>query len=403
MIIYSKNRIHRTEICSAANRWVRRKLISITEFEAITLAATGGYTEPTLLMRIAYFIFTTFIAAASYGIILFFYLTTTHNYGDKHVAWLTLLSGLILYLVAEYQVREKKYYRSGTTHALLICGAGGFLISLTILIHSGSREMLTISWFIAFVCLGLISIRFLSSLFALGAWISLLLSIVFLLFDIVPEGKAVAPFVIMGLSVVTYLLLRRGKNTPGLNSWNRILVVLEPAVLLSFYLAGNYFVVRNLGASVSNEYVSEEKEIPLAFFFYAYTVLIPIGYCVLGLKNKNRSMLQCGLLTILVGVLSIRYYHSFIPADIALTGSGTVLLLLGWLSIRALKSPRAGIGSSADPNATDQETNETLQQINQLILSKAASSAEHSEPGSGQASPDFGGGSGGGGGAGGTF
>jgi hypothetical protein len=100
-------------------------------------------------------------------------------------------------------------------------------------------------------------------------------------------------------------------------------------------------------------YSYSKSEIPLAWFFYSFTVLVPVLYIIAGLAKKNRLFLHAGLICTVLAVASIRYYHSFMPADIALTGVGIFLTIFSWWAIRFLHASKAGITSQADPDDSE--------------------------------------------------
>jgi uncharacterized membrane protein YgcG len=124
-------------------------------------------------------------------------------------------------------------------------------------------------------------------------------------------------------------------------------------------------------------------------------------YCVYGLARKNRLFLRTGLICVLLAIATIRYFHSFLPAEIGLTLGGILLCSLAVAMIRMFKTERHGITSAPDLDSRSKEKR-ALSEISKLVIaSVATSSGQTSDPQEGGI--EMGGGSGGGAGAGGAF
>jgi hypothetical protein len=403
MIIYRKDKIEAMEVFLAATSWLRRNLISPEEHTAVTEAYAGGYTKPKLLLRIGYFIFACVVISASSGLFYLLFLAASLT-SETSIATAGICFGLMAYALAEYHVKTKNTYRSGITHALLCFASGTVLFSIALLIDDQHGNRMWLSFMIASVFLGFIGIRFLSAFFSLASWICFVFACVFGLFQLGKTGMTASPFVCMILSAGFYLYLRNLVPRKEMRFWSGPLHVLEWASLFTFYLSGNYFAVRNLSEGITNAGIPEGGDIPLAFFFYGFTVLVPILYIVNGLRSKNRVFLQCGLITILLSIASIRYYHSFVRADVALTVSGSLLILFAWVFIRFLKTGKAGITSEKpDEEMEAGENHQALLAVSKLIVSKMASETPSGDDSSDPDQISFGGGSGGGSGAGSDF
>jgi hypothetical protein len=384
------------EMAEQAESWFRKRLISSEEYVHLRSMYVGGYTDPKLLPRVGHFIFASLIVWSALGILLL----AIGAGGVKACGGMAFVYGLALYGAAGMYLKENKHYRSGITHAMLFFALLCIFAGLTVMITGDQGD--PVMWMVylpASIGLVFTSIRFISSFFALLAWMCFAAFVILLLFRMGAIGKAIAPFLMMALSGGLYVFLRKKKAVKEWMLWSRLLDVLEAAAVFTFYLSGNYYVVREM--SGFDIYSYSKSEIPLAWFFYSFTVLVPLAYLIAGLTRKNRLLLHAGLICSVLAVASIRYYHSFLPADIALTGVGIFLTALAWWAIRFLHKAKGGITSQADPDA--QESNDekqALKSLNQMIISGAATGSHTPQS---DASPDdvsFGGGSGGGGGAG---
>ncbi len=83
------------------------------------------------------------------------------------------------------------------------------------------------------------------------------------------------------------------------------------------------------------------SSVPFAWFFYAFTFLVPLTYLILALRRRDRPMLWLGMLTTLLAVLTYKFYYSVAPVGVTLTLSGSLLILFAYFSIRYLKTPQA--------------------------------------------------------------
>ena len=160
----------------------------------------------------------------------------------------------------------------------------------------------------------------------------------------------------------------------------------------NYPLAGNYFVVRTLSEVLFNLDLSEGGDIPFAFFFYAYTALIPLAYVYFGLKHKNKVLLQAGLILIVVSVVTFKYYYSLRHQEVTLTISGIIMIAVAWFSTRYLKAPKHGITYLEDKH----KNTEGDFDAEALVIAQTFSTPQ-SEPG--VDTNEFGGGKFGGGGA----
>jgi hypothetical protein len=400
MSIYDSDKLARMQVVSTTHSWFRRKRITAEERAAICAAYSGGYTEPKLGTRIGYFIFGSFIASAAFGIFSLLYFAGG-GFSPSSIACGLVFYGLCCYAAAEIHVRSALTYRSGITHAFLCFGAVSALVGAGIFIDDPQGNKMWVSFLLACCCLALIGYRFRSGLFLLASLICLLLALVFCGFQLGAVGKSLAPFACMVLSAGCYVLAQKQGLPAAKEIPQRVFHLLEYASLFLLYLSGNYFVVRNLSEGITNESVDAGADIPFASLFYAFTVLLPFVYIILGLLRKNRTLLVSGLITILGSIATIRYYHSFLRADVALTASGSILILFAAWALRYLRSPRAGLTSVKSQGEDDEESTGAVSSIGKLVISQVVSGNMPDSTDSDSVS--FGGGSGGGGGAGGDF
>ena len=107
-------------------------------------------------------------------------------------------------------------------------------------------------------------------------------------------------------------------------------------------------VVRELSVMLLGNEILPGEDIPFAIFFYAFTVIVPILYLVQALKTKDRIMLWLSFLAIGFSIYTIRFYHSVLPVEVALTLGGLVLFAISYFSIKKLKDKESGLTFKPD-------------------------------------------------------
>jgi uncharacterized membrane protein YgcG len=299
-----------------------------------------------------------------------------------------LLYSASLFVALEFLIKERKYYKAGMDDALLYMGIslaitglclffepvldyhiiGYFIISLPFLLTGAIRYTDTLLTFLSFLCA---------------------LAILFLALESNSFTRTIIPFVCMLFSVAVYRTVRKYKIQQDLRFWANCLVVLEACSLITFYLGGNYFVVKELGESLFPGY-----SIPFAFIFYVFTAAIPLVYLYAALKNKDRLLLRIGLLLVALSVLTFKYYFSLGHHEVTITIAGAIMVIIAYVSIRILKKNTYGLTYQEDTTEDmPGSANAEALLIAQTFGPKVTPEKEF----------EFGGGKFGGGGAGGNF
>jgi hypothetical protein len=155
-------------------------------------------------------------------------------------------------------------------------------------------------------------------------------------------GETTMPFVIMFFS---YLIIsgttRAAKNLAYLN-YQECLSFVQLTSLLTLYAAGNYFVIQKLSYQLHHLPQENNAPLPFGWFFWAWTMLLPLLYIGLGIKNKSLLLLRLGLLLVVISAYTFRNYYHLFPTEYVLVISGTVLLLMAVWVIRYLKKLKHG-------------------------------------------------------------
>ncbi|MEO8087461.1 MAG: hypothetical protein ABI763_11605 [Bacteroidota bacterium] len=393
MLIYNKQWIDNLEIQEQSANWLKKSFISKEEFDAIALKYESLYHASNMFVRAGMFLFTLLIIVSSVGLFNLFALASN----QMAIALQSLFFGGVYYFVTANFVKQRHYFRSGITDALLyasvISASTGVVFAF-----SGNNFAFNLDpvIYIAAVLPIFIfaSIRFRDAFLALLSFIGLFTINVLLVLKAGTIGKLILPFEGMIFSFIIYWISKSWKKREGWHYWKKCFSIVEAASLVTLYLSGNYLVVRELSNMLAGSFIVPGEDIPFAYFFYAFTIAAPLLYVWLGMKQKNYMLIRAGILLVAAGIMSIRYYYSILAPEIALTVAGIFLIAVAWLGISYLKIPRNGITSVED----DDSRNEAFEAIGSVLVSRAAGGTIHSK----EDNP-FGGGSSGGGGAGSAY
>lgn len=379
----------------AAARWHRRRLLSVEQQQAIVAAYPVDFYRPGLFLRIGLFIFTCIGAVAGSAFVAVLGVSA-----NVESVWALGVFSVLAYLGAlELFIRDARLYHSGPDEALLYLALGWLAFLLTeaadalMPLSYGSSALgtghLALLLLPLLLLLLLATIRYADRLVAAALYLTLLLLVANSLLQ-VPAGRLLLPFALMLIAAGTYQTVRRLRQRPDCLYYRSCLLVLEILTLASFYLAGNYYIVREGNAHLSSLYPS--VQIPLAPLFYLFTALIPVVYIVVGLRQPSRVWLLMGLAAAAFSLFTLRYYRAILPPEIAAVLAGALLLGVAAWATRYLRPARHGL--------TSLPTDEQLPHFNLESLVVAQTATVPQPPPAGL---EFGGGHSGGAGAEGTY
>jgi hypothetical protein len=382
-----------TAMRQAASRWQKQGFITPGQHAAIDAAYPIDYYRPNVFVRIGLFIFTCLGAAASAGVVALF--------SQGSVVGVCLVCGAGAFFVLEQAIKSSRHYHSGFDNALLYSG----LLAVAVLLGYAYAQLLPgtvlddfspASPRLTLLLLPLLALllaagwRYADQLVAALAYLTYLTLVANLLLQL-SLGRVLLPFAVMLASAAAYLLCRRLlEHTKVRYYYKPALTVVRVLAIVTFYLGGNYLVVREGNAALNN--LPESIQIPFAPLFYLTTVAIPLLYIVLGLRRHNRLLLLVGLFVVGFSLYTYRHYRSLLPPEIAATLAGVALIVFAVWALRYLRRPRHGLSSAAEEHAPPHFNLESL------IVAQTAEVPTHQAP-----AFEFGGGESGGGGATGRF
>ncbi|RPD42759.1 hypothetical protein [Chitinophaga barathri] len=384
MIAYNPTGLDNAVINDQAQSEYKKGNITAVEMAGIKTAFPEILYTPNFFIRIGLFLLTAVIVICALGLIMLVMMAGLNN--ENFIGGLILFWGGCCYAMLElWWVQDKKHYRSGIDDALTWASSGALLTAMIVFTDFDLEG----SFLCGVICAiaTWMTLRFADMLMALTAFGSAIGFIFFAGFEVSPIAADLMPFIIMLVSLGAYVLFSRLSGKEQFRHYEACLDVLTTAALITLYMAGNYFVVREVGA----EMLGKTGPVPIGWLFWIFTFVIPPVYIYFGIRRKDRIRLRTGLILLGMIVFTVRYYHSLMPIETAMVLGGAVLIVAAWAVIRYLKQPRYGFTYEADESGEEMTG---LKAAEAIIIAQTF----HKTP-----QPDdsfkFGGGTGGGGGA----
>lgn len=389
MLAYNSQTLDNLEIREEAEKALRKNCISVDTYKAITTAHPVNLYTPNPMIRVGLFILTCIIVCFSLGLLTLMMLGMVKN--ERNISGIGIFAGLLCYGALELFVRAKNLFRAGVDDALLWSA----LLLLCVSIGFAGLNDNKVYPLVVFLITLTATLRFADMMVAGVSYLALLSAIFYQTVLLGNGGKIVVPFIMISISLGIYVLVRRWMKNKVFRHYQNCLTVVSVLSLATLYLAGNYYVVRELSNMLFDLEHVENPGIPGGWFFWIWTTVVPLIYIALGIRSKDAILLRTGMILIAAIVFTVRYYHHIMPLETAMVVGGLLLTAGAWALIRYLKTPRNGFTYAApeDPSLADKL------KIESLVI------AQTYTPGSTGpvTNTQFGGGSGGGGGASGEY
>ena len=395
MLVYNKAYLDNLPFLKKAKEWLKLGLITDAEYGEIKKAHSSPYKSYNIFVRIGLFISTLFISGSIVGL---FNLILAEVRMYDHPIFQSFFFGIIWYILVEVCVGKWNLYHVGVRGALLyssVCGLSWGVISLVVE-HPSYLEADPLIYFSCILpIIVFASIRYADTILSLCSFICIFIINALLILKMGTFGKIILPFEGMAFSYIVYYIAGKLKIKNELRFWKDCIVLIETAGLVCLYLSGNYLVVRALTEKLLAIQIDPGEDIRLAFFFYAYTIIVPLVYVWLGLKRKDYTFLRAGLILEVGGILAIKYYHTIMPPEYAMILGGMAATAIACFGMSYLKSPKYGITSRLYRRGSKEEA---VANIMGVIASKVVATQPVHAPK--QDGVEYGGGQFGGGGAG---
>ncbi|WP_125722923.1 hypothetical protein [Flavobacterium ustbae] len=388
MIVYDKKILNNEALIDEAASLHSGGFISKDQKKFIEKELESIKSQKNILVRIGFFLLGALLFGSICGAITIFGVSSERIFFQI----CCYIFAIVGFVGAEI-LASKNFHNHGLDDAFIL-GAllnVGFAIGIT----TEGYEMV-IAFFVAIVALFMF-LRYLHLLSMLVFCLAITAFLFYGMFELGQIGKAVLPFTAAIFAGVFYFFTKRiiGRLTQ-IYYYNGLLLA-NSFCLVLFYLSCNYLIVRELSVELLGADVKPGTDIPFAFFFYAFTFIVPIIYLVQALRTKDRLMLWISFLAIAFSIYTIRFYYLVLPIEVALTLGGTVLFAIAYFSIKKLKEKESGLTFKPDRITHS----DALLNAEALVVASTFGMKPEVKP---QASPmEFGGGGFSGGGSGGSF
>ena len=348
------------------------------------------YYDPNIFLKIGLFVFTILAASVSVSLISIFFISIYQTNMNAAFVIQSLLVGGVFLLLLENLIKGRKLYHSGVDNALIYMALGAFCSALYFLFEKLNPP----TWLFLMLFLPLFvatTIRYAESVVCtltyfliLGIFVTIALESFW--------GKTLLPFIVMIVSAVIYFVVKKLATRKDYLYYETCLTILKTLSLITFYLGGNYLIVREGNALINNLSLSVSPQVAFAPMFYFFTAIIPMAYIFFGLRYRDRLIMILGLITLGFSIFTYRFYFSILPVEIALTLGGILLIGLSAGLIQYLKTEKKGF--TYQPDDEFEGFNLEAMLMSQLVQSKISQQGDTFR---------FGGGDTGGGGAGGNY
>lgn len=387
MIIYNSSWLKHLIIQDQMKKAYQAGDLRPEELQAVLEKYPVGFHSSNLFLRIGIFVVTVILTSFAFGLLSLMLSST--NILESPTYYLFL--GLCSYIALEIAVRQYHHYKSGVDDALMWTTGLLLLVAYCIFIDLGyngpnhfSME-LRISGFI-FVLGSFFTLRFANILMALITFCAFVAFIFFGWYNYGLYPLSSIPFLIIIVSLAVYFFAVHLDKRHWI--YKDCLGILQVASLLTTYAAGNYFVVRELGSSMNNVVLTNDQGIPFGWFFWFWTIGIPLLYIGIGLRKKEVILLRSGLILVTISAITFKNYYQIMPIETALVICGALFLGLSFGVMHYLKTPKHGF------TAEELDNGQLLDKlkVESLIVSGTFSEGPIAPQGSRMGGGSFGGG-----------
>lgn len=374
---YNESWVENLHLQYKVAEWKSKNLVTGDQEEQANELFPEKFYRPGIFVKIGLFLFGVVACSFFVGFLSLFIYDTSSELG---FSTLSVICCACFVFVLEYLIKSKHLFHSGVDNALLYAAITAAMVPVFLLFENAPL------WVYCLVALAIIVPATLRYADLLGpiAIFALIFTILADLMMKFPLGKALLPFAVMILSGMIYLFSRKIKDI----YYRECRQILEVLSLVTFYLGGNYLVVRELNALISGLNTSVAPQIAFAPLFYFFTFGIPVLYIVGGLKRADRVLLIVGLLAIAFSAYTYVNYFSPLTASQELVLAGVLMIAASVGLIKYLATPKHGISD-------EQNRKNSVENLQAVIAAQQLGVTPANEPGL-----EFGGGTFGGGGAG---
>jgi hypothetical protein len=353
MIAYDKTLLDNVYLDEEANKLKESGFISAEQYKTFSYQLPRLKSQNNLFIRIGFFILGCMLYSSICGFISLFGLSVI----DNAYLFFIYLFAVIGFGAKEYMSKNMNYFGFGLDDAFILGGIATLLIAVGLTFEQNYNTNYLAVILVMAIASSIAYLRYLNLSLALLACFGITGSLAYMTFEYLTIGKTILPFVMLLFSGGCYFISKKIVQNLTVPYYYNGLKLAKGFCLILFYLAGNYYVVRELNFSLSENYFydGQSPEIPFAIFFWAFTISIPVVYLVFSLKNKDRMMLWIGFLALCFAFFTFRMYHHVLPPEVALTIGGLIVFAFTYFAIKRTKHNETGLTFKVDrftnPNA----------------------------------------------------
>nr|WP_295925435.1 hypothetical protein [uncultured Dyadobacter sp.] len=334
---YNETWIENLHIQQQASEWKTKNLLTTEQEAEVINQFPEQFYRPGLFVKIGLFCFAVVACSFFMGFLSLFIPDTGSEAG---LSTLSLLCCACFVFCLEYLIKTKSLFHSGVDNALLYAAVTAALVPMFLLFDHAPL------WMHCLVALAIIVPATLRYADLLGAVVVFGL-ILTLLADLMMKsalGKALLPFGLMTLSALIYRLARKSTDL----YYRECRQIFEVLALITFYVGGNYLVVREVNAMLNDITLAIAPQISFAPLFYLFTCVIPVVYIAAGIKKHDRLLFILGLLALAFSIYTFLHYFSPLTGSQELVLAGALMIITSVVLIRYLHVPRHGISDEQD-------------------------------------------------------
>ena len=339
MIAYDKSLLENTFLYERATLLNQQGFVSQSQLNTIKQKLAILKNHHSMLIRIGFFILGCILYSSFIGVLALF----TIGIIDSHF-WIPLLLNTILgYVISEFLAKSQQQFRYGLDDAFILGFQGFFCTTIGVLFNSTLAGLIAMSVIGLFACL-----RYVHTLSILVSLVGISSAIAYSVMELKLLSSAFLPFLMLVLALLFYYSSVKLKKNSNYIYYENAVLLTDGFSLVLGYLSMNYLVVRELSETLLGLTIAKGADIPFAFLFYGFTVLVPILYLVYALISKNRLMLIVGFLAFGFSIFTFRFYYSILPIEVASVVGGIILFGIAYLTIKKLKNKTSGLTFEPD-------------------------------------------------------
>jgi hypothetical protein len=333
MQAYSKIDLCNKHIHEQATEALQTGCISNVSNNKILQAYPSKLYTPNYFIRIALGLLT-IVAVLFSGLLLFLLFSMP----EKGTMPLLIFLAILCYITLEFLVKSKRYYNAGVDNVLMIIViafiGGAFFIS------DYETPWLAMSGVIMAIALWM-SIRFTDAFMAMVSYCCLFMFLFLLYLKSGNIAKATAPLMMMVVSALVYFMMKKLVDSKTF-IYRFCLKAVTFLTFVTFYISGNYFIVKELSNQMFQLQLSPNDPILIGWLFWTLTLTIPPAYIIYGVIKKDFLVMRTGLGLIAATIFTVKYYYTILPAEIEMLIGGIVLIALSYTLIKYLATPKYG-------------------------------------------------------------